>query len=503
MSGNRRAFLENTFAIAGAAALTGCKSTPPEPTAPMPEPEPAPAKPEETDTLLDGLDPENFILHNPKPLALESLRHSIGMGAITATSRLFVRNNLPHPDPQIISTAAQWTLQISGVQIPRRFTLSELKSFAYDNICAVLQCSGNGRAFFKHGPSGSQWATGAAGCVSWGGVKLSKVINACGGSKDNMKFITGTGGEPIPEGVERDKVVVERSIPIEKGMKDCLIAWELNGEPIPLSHGGPLRLVVPGYFGCNQIKYVQEIAATVEQSKAKIQQSGYRFRDIGQKGHPSQASMWRMPVKSWIVSSLKSADGNIRFNGVAFSGERGVQAVEYSLNGSDWTAATFYGPDLGIHAWRCFQFELNQVPDTIQTVFTRATDTAGDAQPKHRAENERGYGNNSWLDHGYALKDIQKNEKTEASVAAISPETQEAGRQLFAEGELPCGSCHSLSDAQAVAEIGPNLDMLKPDSARVERAVKNGVGAMPSYTELLTQEEIKTLAEYVSAVTRK
>ena len=503
MKGSRRDFLEKTLTLTGVAALTACQNHTPSAPTPAKTESPSPPKAEEANQLLDGLDPKNFIVHNPKPLALESLRSSIGMGALTATNRLFVRNNLPRPAQDIIEAAEKWTLRISGVQNPRNYTLTELKNFAYENLCAVLQCSGNGRAFFKHGPSGSQWATGAAGCVSWGGVKLADVLNACGGPKAGMKYITGTGGEPLPDGVERNKVIVERSIPIEKGMTDCLIAWELNGEPIPLSHGGPVRLVVPGYFGCNQIKYVQHIAATLEQSKAKIQQSGYRFREIGKKGNADQPSMWRMPVKSWIVSSQTISEGRHRFNGVAFSGERGVKAVEYSLDGENWQEASFYGPDLGVHAWRCFQFEIENAPAAAIAVYTRATDTAGDVQPKERAENERGYGNNSWFDHGFALQNAQTGEIDGMAAAEIDAETAAAGRQIFNEGELPCSSCHSLSDAKAVAEVGPNLDMLKPDAARVERAVSNGVGAMPSYGELLTEEQIKTVAEYVAGITHK
>ena len=147
MSGNRRAFLEKTLAIAGAAALTACKSTPPEPIAPMSEPEPAPSTPEETDTLLDGLDPAHFILHNPKPLALKSLRHSIGMGHSPPRADCLSETICP------IQTQRSSVQPLNGhskspeFKTPRRFTLSELKSFAYENICAVLQCSGNGRAF--------------------------------------------------------------------------------------------------------------------------------------------------------------------------------------------------------------------------------------------------------------------------------------------------------------------------------------------------------------------
>ena len=126
---------------------------------------------------------------------------------------------------------------------------------------------------FTHGPSGSQWSTGAAGCVVWSGVKLSDVIEYLGGIQGKQKYLTSTGGDPLPEGVDPLAVIVERSIPIEKAMKDAMLAWEMNGAHISLEHGGPLRLIVPAYFGCNQIKYIKSLAFTQEETKSKIQKS--------------------------------------------------------------------------------------------------------------------------------------------------------------------------------------------------------------------------------------
>ena len=512
MKVGRRAFLEKLLVITGSSALVGCSdkdspqpqqdNTTSTPTSPQTVDTQSASPTTESNPLLKGLDLNNFVLHNPKPLALESIRAGIGMGAITATSRLFVRNNLPSPDESIVNNAGNWRIEIEGVKKVSSFTLDDLKQFAYANLCSVLQCSGNGRKFFKHGPSGSQWATGAAGCVMWGGVWLKDLIEACGGALDGMNYFTATGGEELPEDVPRDKAVVERSIPLEKGLKDCLIAWELNGEPIPLSHGGPVRFVVPGYFGCNQIKYVNRIAATKEQSTAKIMSSGYRFRDIGEKGNSKHPSMWRMPVKSWVIDAQETTPNVFRVHGVAFSGERGVQKVEYSLDGTNWKQAAFYGPDLGVHAWRMFQVTLTMT-DNQKVIYTRATDTAGDTQPKERIENERGYGNNSWLDHGYNVQN--QNTKDDVALAAVEldEDTKLAGQKVFEESTPPCGTCHTLTDAGSKGQIGPNLDQLQPDAARVERAVTNGVGAMPAFGETLSEQQIKDLARYVEFVTRK
>ena len=193
-------------------------------------------------------------------------------------------------------------------------------------------------------------------------------------------------------------------MPIEKALKDVLLAWEMNGAPLPLTHGGPVRLIVPGFFGVNHIKYVRRIAATVEQTPAKIQKKGYRFRPIGTAGSPTQPSMWRMPVKSWLngpgTDGRTVAAGKVVFYGVALSGERGVRGVEVSLDGGEtWRAATLEGPDLGPNAWRAFSFS-TALSVGQHRIYTRATDTAGEVQPRDRVENERGYGHNGWRDHG-------------------------------------------------------------------------------------------------------
>ena len=503
---NRRAFIQKALLATGGAALQACQTEPSYPPQSKPQrnsTELPPSKPSST-PLPDGLREENFHLHNPTPLALESLRNKVGMSPITSTNRLFVRNNLPRPSQDIITNADQWELKITGVKNPSTISLPQLQQLGIETVYAVLQCSGNGRAFFKHAPSGSPWATGAAGCVQWTGVKLSTVFEVCGGIIPNMKYLTATGGEPLPEDVPRDKAIVERSIPIEKALKDCILAWELNGEPIPISHGGPLRLIVPGYFGCNQIKYVQQVAATKEQSQAKIQQSGYRFRPIGEKGNPSQPSMWRMPVKSWIVNASEDQARNLySMHGVAFSGERGISSVEFSIDGENWKQAELYGIDLGSNAWRCFRFQTDPQIKPKQ-VYTRATDALGDTQPKEHVENERGYGNNSWLDHAFILQENTQEKTQQDSVVALSKEQQEKGRALFTkEAAPPCGTCHTLNDAQTTAQIGPNLNQLQPTNERVQRAIENGVGAMPSYGQQLSQEDIKILSEYVAQSSKK
>jgi len=468
---------------------------------------------------------EHFVVHGERPLTKETLRGEQGASVVTPSERFFVRNNLPMPHRSFVEYRGRWALELKGTQEERTLTLDELKTLGMESIATVLQCSGNGRKFFEHGPSGSPWGVGAAGCAIWVGLPVRLLAKALGGVIDGVRFLTSTGGEVLPPGVERDQVVVERSIPVDKALDDCLLAWEMNGEPLPLEHGGPLRLVVPGYFGCNNIKYVKRLAFTERQTQAKIQRSGYRLRPIGEKGAEGQPSMWEMNVKSWINGP--GADGVVppgrtSFHGVAFSGGHPITRVECSVDdGESWQEARLIGPDLGPYAWRQFTFQ-TELRDGVHRIFSRAVDATGATQPERRVENERGYGNNSWRDHGLEVT-VSARAPTSVSEPATAPamgvsekkvepapppsSTLDAqarrGRQaILDEAQPACGACHALDEAGLQGAVGPELDALAPAAARVEAAVTNGVGAMPAYKDRLSEQTIKDIAHYVEAATR-
>jgi len=516
----RRRFVVGALTAGGGALLTavaGCKeSGAPAPIDSADAPAPSVLEP----TLPDNKDPANFIKHGDNPLTLETRREKLGTSVLTATSAFFVRQNLPLPPPEIVADRDGWTTRIEGVKRPSEIRVDELKKLGLATMATVVQCSGNGRKYYKHGPSGSRWGVGAAGCAMWSGVPLRAVVEHFGGVDQGMRYLTTTGGEPLPEGVERNQVVVERSIPIKKALDDCLLAWEMNGEPIPRSHGGPLRLIVPGYFGCNQIKFVKQLAFSREQGPAKIQQTGYRMRAIGDKGSPDQPAMWEMPVKSFITTPTDQTPvvaGKFRVTGVAFGGAKAVSKVEVSTDGKRWQAARWVGPDLGKYAWRVFQLELERQPGPVK-LYSRATNAAGEIQPELRNENERGYGNNSWRDMGVTVQVCNADDDIcltpppeEGSAQPRGPrkpvelsESGRRGRTIFTETAAPpCSTCHTLSDAQAVGAVGPNLDDMGRSAQQVKAAVTNGVGAMPPFDKTLTPEQIDDVARYVFEATRR
>ena len=344
-------------------------------------------------------DPNAVIVHSAT--TIETRRSAFGTSGITSADHLYIRNNLPAPDAAIVADRDAWQVSVEGVRNPRVLTVGEMKTMGVDTVATVLQCSGNGRGFFPSKPSGTPWTVGAAGCIVWSGVPLRYVVEALGGIAPGMLYLTGTGGEKLPEGVDPMTVVVERSMAL-RAMNDALLAWEMNGAPLPLAHGGPLRLIVPGYQGVNNIKYVKRVAFTAAESQAKIMSHGYRMTPPGGTSNPGEPSVQEMAVKSWVNAPLADRPakaGVVQVSGVAFSAGSPIRRVEVSSDGGrNWTDAAFIGPDLGRFAWRQFALPMRMAAGTYM-VTSRATDSAGNVQPEKRVDNLHGYNNTSWADH--------------------------------------------------------------------------------------------------------
>ncbi len=338
---------------------------------------------------------------------IETRRSAFGTSVITPSDRLYIRNNLPAPDVSIVANRDAWALDVQGVKDPRTLTVADLKGMGLETVAAVLQCSGNGRGYFAGKPSGTKWQVGAAGCVVWSGVPVRDVVRALGGVASDARFMTGTGGETLPAGLDPKSVIVERSVPL-KAFEDAILAWEMNGEPLPHAHGGPLRLVVPGYSGVNSIKYVKRLAFTPVETDAAIQKTGYRMTPPGTKGDPSFPAVWEMEVKSWINGPAPEAGpvkaGWVQIHGVAMGSSRALRRVDVSLDGGQsWQEARFVGPDLGRFAWRQFVLPVQLKPGQY-VLASRAQDAQFNWQVETTPENAGGYLNSGWRSHAITIQ---------------------------------------------------------------------------------------------------
>jgi len=358
----------------------------------------APAGPRPLPPYAAWKDANSVIVHSAQ--TIETKRAAYGTSVVTPADQLYVRNNLPPPDASIVANRDAWSVAIEGVRNPRVLTVADLKTMGVETVATVLQCSGNGRSYFPSKPSGTPWTVGAAGCVIWSGVPVRFVAEALGGVAPGMRYLTGTGGEKLPEGVDPLSVIVERSMAIT-AMTDAILAWEMNGAPLTLTHGGPLRLVVPGYNGVNNVKYVKRVAFTSAESQAKIMSTGYRMTAVGGTSTTSDPSIQELNVKSFVTSPAGDRSvraGTVYVTGVAFSGGSPIRRVEVSSDGGKtWLEAAFVGPDLGRFAWRQFAIPLSMTPGNY-VLASRAFDASGQTQPERGLDNLHGYSHNSWAD---------------------------------------------------------------------------------------------------------
>ena len=164
-------------------------------------------------------DPASVIVHSTT--TIETKRAAFGNGVITPAEQLYIRNNLPAPNASILADRDAWEIAIEGVKSPRKLTLRELKTMGLETTAMVLQCSGNGRGYFPNKPSGTPWQVGAAGCVMWTGVPVRVLAEALGGVLSGASYMTGTGGEKLPEGLDPLSIIVERSVPAQPWQTLC------------------------------------------------------------------------------------------------------------------------------------------------------------------------------------------------------------------------------------------------------------------------------------------
>ena len=245
----------------------------------------------------------------------------------------------------------------------------------------------------------SEGSKGLPEFISWKD-RDALIVHSDKGIEKDAVFMTSAGVDHEPTGLDPKKAMVERSVP-KKVYKDAMLAWEMNGVPLPNAHGGPLRMVTPGYFGINNVKHLGKVAFTTSESSVKYMKKSYRISPIGKKGS-QYPSCWEMPVKSWITRPTDETGtvkaGKVQIVGVAMGGTKKVRSVKVSVDGgSSWKKAKFIGPNLGKFAWRQFVLETTLSSGTYN--IASLASNGSDKQPELRMENRRGYAHNGWKDH--------------------------------------------------------------------------------------------------------
>lgn len=323
-----------------------------------------------------------------EPLTVETLPSGLAVDP-TPIGSFYVRNNLAMPagvKPSMVT--------LVGTGRDGEVGLEELfEGCPRVDTTAVLQCAGNGRSRLREAAPGVQWDVGGVGCGEWSGIRVADVVAMRGGVDPGARFLTALGGEADVT----DPMRVERSIPLAKAMADALLVDRMNGVPLPVLHGGPLRLIVPGYFAVNSVKWLRRLAFTTDESDADIQQQRYRMTPPGEEPFAAHPSLWEMGPTSFILGHVPS-DGGFRVWGVAFSGSGPPVGVEISSDGgATWGPAELVGNAQGRFGWRRFEAVVEMLgPRTV----SRAV-TATGHQPELSEPNRDGYAVDGWAELAY------------------------------------------------------------------------------------------------------
>ncbi len=362
--------------------------------------------------LVPGKD-NRLIVRKADPIVMGTPDSLLRASRITTKETLFVRNNYMldgymNLDPKPLKG---WEIDISGhVGQPRTFVATELEGLPHVERVMVIQCSGNGRSLFsKHATTtGTQWGRGAVGNVRFGGVPLATVFKHAGiEPTEAAKFLTAEG---IDSPDKQENPDFEHSIPLSVAMDRSFLATHMNGEPIPAVHGGPVRLITPGYYATMNVKWVTRLRLESGETDNVFQLPKYRTPK--QPIEPGQAfeytfensdPNWDMRIKSRLLSpgdGSRVAIGMVEVSGVAWNdGNTPLVAVEVSTNkGRTWRRAKLQRA-ASPWAWSDWAAKV-RLKEGKQTVWCRAVDALGHTQPID--------GSIYWNERGYTWNEVDK-----------------------------------------------------------------------------------------------
>jgi sulfite oxidase len=342
----------------------------------------------------------DLVVHEEEPFNAETGRAALAEGPLTATDEFYVRGHgaVPEIDP------AAWRLRVHGL-VERELDLSLTtlcEAFREREVTATLQCAGNRRAgliAIRDIPGEAPWGPGATGTATWTGVALADVL-ALAGPLPEAEYVGFEGADLSPEAKPAQRF--GGSIPLDKARRpEVLLAWAMNGEPLPRVHGGPVRVVVPGYIGARSVKWLERIEVRSSPWEGYFQHVVYRL--LPEDGAPAPGAGMPLGVVALNSDVLSPADGEtvpagpVEVRGYAFAGgERHVARVDVSLDGSaSWSQAELLD-DLGPWAWRQWRITVDLAPGEHE-ILVRAWDSSAATQPEDEAAlwNPKGYVNNA------------------------------------------------------------------------------------------------------------
>jgi DMSO/TMAO reductase YedYZ molybdopterin-dependent catalytic subunit len=320
--------------------------------------------------------------------------------AITPNDEFFVRYHLSDI-PDVDAKTYKIAVGGEGAKGQAEITLDDLRAMPSYEVVAVNQCSGNRRGLSNPHVAGVEWGYGAMGCARWKGVRLKDVLDKVGLKNEAIEIaFNGADGPAYDKTPDFIK-----SLPVWKATDEStLIAYEMNGAPLPHFNGFPARLIVPGWTGTYWMKHLISVTALTKPLGGFWMNPAYRI-PLGKfpivARFTSQENATSTPITEIVINSLitshadgaKVAAGKVTVSGLAWDGGYGIQAVDASTDGGKTWSPTTLGADLGRYAFRPWSFAFNAVPGK-NTVTVNALNAIGQTQTTKLIWNPAGYHNN-------------------------------------------------------------------------------------------------------------
>ncbi|MFE5732512.1 sulfite oxidase [Streptomyces sp. NPDC056528] len=317
-------------------------------------------------------------------------------GHLTPADRFFVRNHTSTP----VLDARDWRLTLWGDGLhggrPVHFTYGQLRDLPSVTRTALVECAGNGRSFYTsqqgEAVTGTAWTLGAVGAARWRGVRLADVLRRAGIARDAVAVQPRGLDDPyVSGGVDHGRV--RRPLPIAKALDDVILAYEMNGEPLPYDHGHPVRLVVPSWIGIASIKWLGDIEVSTRPLTSPWSTDWYRLFGDAHPGGGS-APLGRQVLKSGYQlppGAVLEAGRVHRLTGRAWSALAPVRKVEVSTDGgAHWRPAQLHDAPRR-DGWVRWSAPWRPHRAGQVTLLSRTTDAAGNVQPERAVHNTQGY----------------------------------------------------------------------------------------------------------------
>jgi sulfane dehydrogenase subunit SoxC len=324
-------------------------------------------------------------------LPLEALRYDV---TPVGLHYLLIHFDIPQVD------AGTWRLEIGGeVRSPLSLSLDDLKARPQVSLACTIECAGNSRARLSPRPLSQPWLEEAVGNAEWTGTPLAPLLEEAG-IDDGAVEVLFTG---LDRGIQGElEHAYERSLPLDEALRpEMLLAYEINGQPLPPQHGFPLRLIVPGWYGMTHVKWLERI--TVLSEPFEGYQQAMQYREKQSEDDPGIPITRMLPRSLLVPPGIPDfpdrrrflAPGPVVLEGRAWSGRGAITQVEVSVDGGrTWGDATLDEPT-GEFGWRRWTFSWDGVEPGEYELCSRATDGAGNVQPTEPGWNYGGYVNNA------------------------------------------------------------------------------------------------------------